>query len=155
MGIRAADEKEGDFLLLATKATVDTHVYKEKIEKISEKKVTEVSAPVLVDLIEKGEIDSREMDEAIKGYLKKANDEKIENIILGCTHYPIIKERIEENLSYPATIIDPADYLCENLSFKEDEKSQVQIFMTRINPISQKMASMIMGRDVEIKEAIL
>lgn len=155
MGIRAADEKEGDFLLLATKATVDTHVYKEKIEKISEKKVTEVSAPVLVDLIEKGEIDSREMAEAIKGYLKKANDEKIENIILGCTHYPIIKERIEENLSYPATIIDPADYLCENLSFEEDEQSQVQIFMTHINPISQKMASMIMGRDVEIKEAIL
>lgn len=155
MGIASALEKEGDVFLLATKATVDTHIYKERIEKNSDKTVTEVRAQALVDLIEGGKTKGSEMDKALMEYLKEANEKEIPNIILGCTHYPIIEDEIRNHLIYPATIIDPADYLCDKVDFVEDKKSQVDIYMTKANPISQRMASMIMGREVVIKEVDL
>lgn len=155
MGIESTLEHEGDVLLLATNSTVNSHVYKKEIEKRSDKKVTEVGAPILVDLIEKGLSQEMDLELALKAYLKDANENKIENVILGCTHYPIIKNQIKENLTYAANIIDPADYLCDHLSFKEDDCSQVHIYMTNINPITQNMANAIMGKDVEIKEAKL
>lgn len=155
MGIKSALEEEGDAYLLATKATVETHVYKKKIEEKSDKIVTEVKAPLLVDLIENGQISGIDIDKAIIEYLKIANKEKIKNIILGCTHYPIIEKQIEKNLTYDANIIDPAIYLCENLNFKENEKTEVKVFMTDVNPITQKMTNRIMGKDVNIIKAIL
>lgn len=155
MGIKSVLEEEGDVYLLATKATVNTHVYKEKIEKQSNKTVTEVMAPRLVDLIEEGDTSGPNLDKNIKGYLKIANNKKIKNIILGCTHYPIIEKEIEKNLTYDANIIDPSIYLCKKLIFKENENTKVKIFMTDINPITQEMTNKIMGKNINISKAIL
>lgn len=155
MGIKSALENEGDVLVLATKATILTHVYKDQIEKRSDKKVLEVPAPILVGLIEKGIREGADLDNALDTYLKEANENEISNILLGCTHYPIIENSIENRLTYEANIIDPADFLCENMTFKEDDKASFEIYMTNPNPINQKMASMIMGEDIKIKKADL
>ena len=88
----------------------------------------------------------------MKDYLKFANDKKIENIILGCTHYPIIKETIEKNLTYKANIIDPAKVLARDIVFEEDENLNIEIYMTDVNEISQNMTNKIMRKNIEIKE---
>src|SRR5699024_10587854 len=95
------------------------------------------------------------LEKTIKEYLKVANNKKIKNIILGCTHYPIIEKEIEKNLTYDANIIDPSIYLCKKLIFKENENTKVKIFMTDINPITQEMTNKIMGKNINISKAIL
>ncbi|MDD7306644.1 MAG: glutamate racemase [Peptoniphilaceae bacterium] len=155
MGVKACLENEGDVFVLATKATVATHYYKKEIESRSNKKVTEVAALKFVDFIEEGIDSGDELDFAIKEYIKEANDKKIENIVLGCTHYPMIKDQIEKNLTYKANIIDPADYLSQKISFLENDKTDLEIFMTDTKPITKNMVSKILGMDVTINKVIL
>lgn len=155
MGIQSALEKDGDIYLLATNATVDTHIYKKEIEAKSLKNVTEIKAPKLVDLLEKAITKGEMIDKALREYLEIANKNKIENIILGCTHYPIIKDEIEKNLSYNANIINPAEYLSKNLKIKEKNETSLRVFMTDVNPITQKMTNFIMNDDIRIEKAIL
>lgn len=87
---------KGDYLVLGTQATVDSHFYKNSIEKLSSSKVYEIAAPNLVKLIENGDIEGPLMDKELKSYLEIANQKQIPNIILGCTHYPIIRNSIEK-----------------------------------------------------------
>lgn len=145
----------GDILVLATDATVNSHYYKEKIENNSNKKVREVKASKIVDYIESGITEGDELKKVIDQYLEKANEEKIENIILGCTHYPIVEDEIKKSLTYPAKIIDPALSLAKNLTLKKEGEGKLEIYMTDVNPITEKMASNILGTEVSLKEARL
>ena len=70
---------------------------------------------------------------------------------MGCTHYPIIEKEIEKNLNYRANIIDPAKVLSKNIKFEENEKTNIQIYMTDVNKVSQKMVNKIMEREIEIR----
>ena len=150
--LRKEFDNKGDVFVMATNATCKNHAYKNIIEKKSYKKVYEKSCSKLVDFIEEGIISGEEIERELKDYLKFANDKKIENIILGCTHYPIIKEAIEKNLTYKANIIDPAKVLARDIVFEEDENLNIEIYMTDVNEISQKMTNKIMGKNIEIKE---
>lgn len=150
-GIKEALNKNGDVFVMATKATCKNHAYKKIIEGRSSKKVYEESCPKLVDYIEEGILSGEKIDSQLKDYLAIANEMKIKNIILGCTHYPIIKKTIEKNLTYKANIIDPAKVLARDIVFDEDKNLNIEIYMTDINEISQDMTNKIMGKNIKIK----
>lgn len=145
--------KKGDVFVMATRATCLKHGYKEKIQSLSDKKVYEQACPSLVSFIENGEVCGKNLENDMKKYLAFANEKKIENIILGCTHYPIIENEIKKNLTYDANIIDPAKVLARDIVFEEDENLNIEIYMTDVNEISQKMTNIIMGREIKIKNA--
>lgn len=147
-GIEATKLYDGDFLVLGTKATINSHFYKNNIQNNS--KVYEVAGIKLVDYIENGKISGYELDKALGQYLEIANKEKIENIILACTHYPIITEAIRKNLTYQANIIDPADYL--KLDLPENEDSSVNIFMSKIDPSTEKIIKNLIDCDYNLVE---
>lgn len=130
MAIEAALGYEGDYLALATKATIDSHFYKKTLESKKPCHVYESKAIDLVNLIESGILEGATLNDSLDEYLSIANEKKIPNIILACTHYPIIKDRIRDRLRYPANIIDPALYLAENI-VTENAKNGVNIFMTK------------------------
>ena len=153
--IKKSLECEGDIFVMATMATCLQHTYKIKIENNSNKKVFEQACPLLVSLIEKGIVSGDEVDKALEDYLELANEKKIENIVLGCTHYPIVEDEIFKNLNYKANIIDPANVLAQNIKFDENEKKYIEIYMTDVNEISQKMTNKIMGEKIKIQKASL
>ena len=147
-GIEATKSFDGDYLVLGTKATIDSHYYKNNIQNNS--KVYEVAGIKLVDYIEDGKIHGYELDKALGEYLEIANKEKIENIILACTHYPIITDAIKKNLTYKANIIDPADYL--KLDLPENEDSSVNIFMSKVDPSTEKIIKNLIDCDYNLEE---
>lgn len=153
-GVENALQYEGDFCLLATKATVDSHIYKEEIEKNSSSKVFEIPATKLVTLIEDGKLNGDELDQALSQYLEIANQKKIPNIILGCTHYPIIKNAIIKNLNYKANILNPAHNVSKKVNFDENNKSSINIFMTQVNEKNKQIVDHILDCDynLELKE---
>ena len=152
-GVEELIKKDGDVFVMATRATCLKHGYKEKISKLSDKKVFEQACPSLVSFIEQGIVNGRELNSDLKEYLAFANQKKIKNIILGCTHYPIIEKEIKKNLTYEANIIDPAKVLARDIVFDEDENLNIEIYMTNVNEISQKMTNIIMGKDFKVKSA--
>ena len=149
-GIENALLYKGDFLVLGTQTTVDSHFYKNNIESNSTSKVYEIAAPKLVKLIEDGKIFGPDIDRELSDYLKIANEKKIPNIILGCTHFPIISQAINKNLNYEANIINPARNIADKIHFKEDEETSVSIFMTEINEENNKLIENILDWDYKL-----
>lgn len=150
MAVEAASTCQGDFLVLATKATIESHYYRDNLEKITGAKVYEKAALDLVKLIEDGVFSGKELDDHLKDYLKIANDKKIENILLGCTHYPLVKESIKNNLIYPVNIIDPAVHLAEKIK-THDRKNWVHIYMTKKSEKTENLVESIMECDYQIE----
>ncbi len=149
MAIEAASGFEGDYLTLATKATIDSHYYKKALEARKDCKVYESKAIDLVNLIESGILEGATLNDSLDEYLSIANEKKIPNIILACTHYPIIKDRIKERLNYEANIIDPALYLAEKI-VTEDHPNRVNIFMTKKSDETRDLIDKIMDVDYKL-----
>jgi glutamate racemase len=98
--------------ILATEATVRTRMYRERVHILDDSVIVEeVAAPWLVPLIEQGIVSWPEIEKLLALYLSEFSRD-IEALVLGCTHYPLIRESIEKvwesiwgNLSLE--IIDP------------------------------------------------
>ncbi len=85
--------------ILATEATVKSEAYLREIRKLTPyAEIIQQSAPKLVPLIEAGKIQNQEMKDAVAEYLGSFKARKIENIVLGCTHYPLIKHLIQDEM---------------------------------------------------------
>lgn len=120
-------------LVIATKATIESHAYKSTIEKTnSEVEVTELMTPLLVPLIESGLY--IETWKALNTYFEQVKVD-YDSLVLGCTHYPIIKDMIEELIgnkkiisSSDGIVEDVTTYLNEN-NLRGKEK-KIQIYTT-------------------------
>ena len=96
------DAKSGDRVgIMATRATVLSGVYVNKLEKFSSEagkdiKVSQVPCPALVPLIEEGLQSTDIMDLTLQHYLDEYIErEEIDTLVLGCTHYPLVAENIK------------------------------------------------------------
>ena len=95
--------KSGHVGILATPATVSSESYVLELEKISDGlQVTQQACPMWVPLIEAGEHNSDGAKFFVGKYLREilAKDPQIDTLVLGCTHYPLLKEKIEGWLRY-------------------------------------------------------
>lgn len=89
--------------IIATKATISSGDYREKIKKLDGSlKVVEKATPAFVPLIEEGIIENEIMDLTIHYYMDEFIEEnRIDTLILGCTHYPLIKVT-QQDMSLPS-----------------------------------------------------
>ena len=95
----AVAKLDGKIGILATEATVKSGSYLREIKKINPAtKIIQVAAPLLVPLIETGKINDPETKKTLKNYLEVFKREGIKNIVLGCTHYPLINHLIHDEM---------------------------------------------------------
>ncbi|MBD3263529.1 MAG: glutamate racemase [Candidatus Omnitrophica bacterium] len=96
-GVRKAVEfsSKGKIGVIGTRSTIESGSYEGSILKLNRKlKVYNRTCPVFVPLVEEGILKGKLVDEAIKMYLDYFKRKKIDTIILGCTHYPLLKRQI-------------------------------------------------------------
>jgi glutamate racemase len=96
--------------LIGTKLTIKSNVYKQKIAALN-KHITlkSLATPLLVPIIEEGFFDHQMMRLALEEYLSHSTMQKLDALILGCTHYPIVKQQIMDFYRGEITIIDPRE----------------------------------------------
>ncbi len=122
--------KTGHVGILATPATVSSESYVLELEKIAEGlQVTQQACPLWVPLIENNEHNTPGAKFFIEKYLDEllAKDRLIDTIVLGCTHYPLIKKQIDRYLGDKITTISQgeleakslADYLQRHPEYRE------------------------------------
>jgi glutamate racemase len=100
-------------LLLATQATVESGIYREALWSIVA--LDELPVPELAGAIER-EKDDGEIADIIRTALQTKAGNAYDKILLGCTHYPLVREAIEAEAAplFPgATLLDPADAVAE------------------------------------------
>jgi len=107
--------------LIGTKRTVNSDVYGRKIKQLDQAiELKSLATPLLVPMIEEGFFNNRISSEIIEKYLADENLQDIEALILGCTHYPLIKSQIKEFYKNNVDVLDSslvtANYLKNYLS---------------------------------------
>ncbi len=110
--------------VIGTKSTIDTNTYFNKIHK--KKKgvyVLSMATPLLVPMIEEGFIFDDISNAIIRTYLSRREISGIDSLILGCTHYPIIKNQINKFYNFDVDIIDTGKIVADNLRLLLDKES--------------------------------
>ncbi len=91
----AAALKSGKALVMATPATLKQALYKMRIEECGvANRMIPLPCPKLVELVEAGIVEGEQVDEAIKGYFLPYLEERIDAVVLGCTHFIHIRDNI-------------------------------------------------------------
>lgn len=95
--------------LIATQGTVNSGAYEKRLKNAdSEIQVYKKACPLFVPLAEEGWTNNEVARLTVKEYLRELVDKHIDSIILGCTHYPLLKACIGEFVGENVTIVDPA-----------------------------------------------
>jgi glutamate racemase len=119
-GARAARaaSQSGDVLILATDATVRSHAYASACSARGLRSI-EKACPLLVPLVEEGWTSHRVTDQVIRIYLDELKAEasekslKPDTLVLGCTHYPLLRPLIERGVPPGMKVIDSAESAAE------------------------------------------
>ena len=107
----AVDVSDGGPIgVLATTGTVNSKAYTRAVARFdSGARVIQQACPRLVPLVEQGKADSEEAEVAVRDYVRPLLGERCATIILGCTHYPFLPDRIRSAAGSEVAIVDPAE----------------------------------------------
>lgn len=108
--------------VIGTEATIRSKAYEQKIKDINSNiKVYSKSCPLFVPLAEEGWTNNDVAKMTAEIYLKELIDKNIDSILLGCTHYPLLKDCIKTVIGDCINIINPAEATALNIqSFLEN-----------------------------------
>lgn len=101
--------RSGKIGVIGTRATVNSRAYERAIEELdSELEVFSEACPLFVPLIEEGWIEDAVTDSVIARYLEKMLRHDVDTLVLGCTHYPLLRAAIQRFVGPKITLVDSA-----------------------------------------------
>lgn len=153
--------------VIGTRATIGSNAYVKEIQKKS--KTAEVyseACPLLVPFIEEGEINGRGLEFILKKYLTPLKKAKIDTLILGCTHYPIIKDLIQKEMGESIRLVNPEKTVVGEVKNFLDMKSMLnakkalgkrEFYVTDLTDRFAKVAEMFLSDKIrgDLKEVEL
>ncbi|GEN31454.1 glutamate racemase [Cerasibacillus quisquiliarum] len=97
--------------VIGTEATVSSKAYETALKQIKpEITVQSLACPLFVPMVEKGILSGEEAERVVKHSLKSLiKDNRMDTLVLGCTHYPLLKETIQSVIGDDLTIISSSD----------------------------------------------
>lgn len=110
-GAKAAIDatKNGKIGVVATEATINSGIYNRYIQENNPKaQVLGKACPLFVPLVEEGLWEDPVTDEIARRYLAELIDVGIDTLILGCTHYPMIRSTVGKIMGEQVTLVNPA-----------------------------------------------
>jgi glutamate racemase len=111
-GARAAVEatRNGHVGVIGTRATIKSGAYERAICAIRQNvAVTSRACPLLVPLIEEGLFDGDVTERVISDYVRPMIDAGVDTLVLGCTHYPLLREAIQRVAGDDVVLVDSAE----------------------------------------------
>lgn len=138
----ATNSKTQKIGILATKGTLNSELFYKNVEKFQDIKIIEQIGFGLVELIEEGKINSREMKQLLQNYLEPMIEENIDYLVLGCSHFPYLLPHIKKIVPKKIQIIDSGEavarqtknILKEKIGFNNATKKSTQLFYSNSNP---------------------
>ena len=122
-GSAANITKNGKIGVIGTYGTIASGAYKAELLAVdSSLEVESIACPLLVPLVEEGWESEDVTKEILSEYLSPLIDKNIDTLILGCTHYPILKPLIQEIVSDKVKLIDSAEASAAELERILNEK---------------------------------
>lgn len=156
----ASTSKNGKIGVIGTNATIRSGSYEKLIHSINpEIEVYAKGCPLFVPIVEEGltETNNNIALETVKHYLLPLAEKGIDTLILGCTHFPILKNVISSVLGDEVNLVDigattarsVAYFLSENNMLSDEKCSQYKFFVSDRTEGFSSVASRFLGRDID------
>lgn len=95
--------------VIGTRATIKSRAYEKEIKKLDASvKVIAAACPLFVPFVEEGWLEGEVVLKVTKTYLQPLKQARVDTLILGCTHYPILKSVMKRVLGKEITLVDSA-----------------------------------------------
>jgi len=146
--------------VIGTRGTIKSGVYQKKINAIDPAvKVISQPCPLFVPLVEEGWLNRPETKKIIKSYLAPLKNQNIDALILGCTHYPLLKPQIQAKIGRNVSLVDSAEevvkkieaYLAANPELVKNLVGESQFYLSDISDHSKTIAEKWLGHKIEFK----
>lgn len=107
--VAAGATRNGRIGVIATEATIGSGIYSKYIKELNQNvTIYEKACPLFVPLVEEGLWEDPVTDEIARRYLTGLIDTDIDTLILGCTHYPLIRSTLGRIMGEKVTLVNPA-----------------------------------------------
>ncbi len=119
--------------LIGTKQTVNSNIYKKKIDNL-DKEITlkSLATPLLAPMIEEGFFNNNISESIIQEYLHHPELDEIEALILGCTHYPLIKKQIGNYYQGKVNVVDTSEIVAKSVENYLSENQLLNVMNAHI-----------------------
>jgi glutamate racemase len=147
--------------VIGTKATIDSESYKLGIQKINPTcNVSSLATPLFVPMIEEGFVFDDISNAIIRSYLSRQELNDIDTLILGCTHYPIIRNQISRYYNFEVNVLDSArivaeylkKFLKDNNMLSSSKKGQDKFFISDQTPAFETIANMFFNEKIHLEK---
>lgn len=147
--------------VIGTKTTIQSNVYQNKLNAINpEINIHSLPASLLVPMIEEGFVNCDLSSRIISQYLSDKRFDEIDALIMGCTHYPIIKNEIENFFKNKIHIFDSAAIVAEYTSYclkqkgllsKNDGNKNHKFYVSDYTPFFENITHIFFGQKVHLE----
>ena len=144
--------------VIGTEATIQSGAYTRALKQADAKiEVYSRACPLFVPLVEEGWIDNAVVEMTVKAYLSSFKQSGIDTLILGCTHYPLLKKAIRKFMGSKVCLVDSAEEIAKEVELmlkkgalgKRTGKSVHSFFVTDAPDRFIKVGHRFLGEKVE------
>jgi len=164
VGCAAGVSETRDVMVVATSATVESHAYAAACT-VHGLRAIEKACPLLVPLVEEGWIEHPVTAEVLRIYLTELKEQARiagldpDTLVLGCTHYPLLRKQIEEMVPRTVRVIDSAEATAERVAGTLElegmtGKGTAQFFATDSVKKFRALGGRFLGREIDGVELV-
>lgn len=101
--------KTGNVGVIATQSTIKSGIYNDYIRELNpDITVVSKACPLFVPLVEEGLLEDRVTDDIVGRYLQELKEYNVDSLVLGCTHYPLLRNTIKRFMGEEVHLVNPA-----------------------------------------------
>lgn len=147
--------------LIGTKGTVRSRAYLSRLRKMaSSMEVFSKSTPLLVPMIEEGFFDNNISKAVIHSYLDNPSFRNLDALILGCTHFPLIKEEIESFFGKDTEVVDSAHVVAREVRRLVGERTMTEpredhFYVSDYTESFEQSSRLFFGEQIRLAEVSL
>ena len=110
-----AATRSGNVGVIGTRATIDSKAYVDAFAAAPQLNITSIACPLFVEFVERGETSGTEITKIAREYLAPVMDAKVDTLVLGCTHYPLLTGVISYVMGEGVTLVSSAEETAKDL----------------------------------------
>ena len=124
--------RDGKILIMATPMTIKQDKFKLLLDKYKDKaEIVPIPCAGLMEFIESGVLDGIELEYYLKEKLSDYSSENVSSVVLGCTHYPFVKDSISKILGKNVEVIDGGEGTAREIKRRLAEKNLLNTKTTK------------------------
>ncbi|MFZ2322477.1 MAG: glutamate racemase [Ignavibacteriaceae bacterium] len=153
------ETRNGRIGVIGTRATISNAAYSNAIKEIDDKmEVFEKACPLFVPLAEEGWTHHQATYDIAEAYLKELREKEIDTLVLGCTHYPILADVIQEVIGKDVKLIDSGIATAEvvqneinRIGFETNSSvpGNLDLFVSDIPTTFKQVAELFLGKKIQ------